>query len=128
MTISRQDAEAIALSLAEGKGVVIRDRKGIAAPVLGRIMAITGEHALVQTEAPWLLLFERSTGCAMLPGEHERWELSAAGSPSSEEYGDLLVRQARLQAQRERLQRELDLVTAVLATADDVAMGGEAQR
>jgi hypothetical protein len=46
MTIPRHEAEAVALSLAEGKGVVIRDRKGIATPVLGLIAKITAEHGL----------------------------------------------------------------------------------
>jgi len=80
MTIPRAEAEAIALSLAEGKGVVIRDRKGIAEPVPGRIVKITDEHVLVEAGAPTcrLVRFERSTGFALLPGEHERWELTAA--------------------------------------------------
>ena len=124
MTISRQDAEAIALSLTEGKGVVIRDRKGIAAPVLGRIAKITDEHAVVYVDGARLVRFDRATGFALLPGEHDRWELTACGPPGSEEYDGLLTRQARLDAERARIGRELDLVSDVLATADDVAMGG----
>lgn len=125
-TITRHEAEAIALSLAEGKGVVIRDTQGIGEPQLGRIEKIDAEYVLVSvgTSPRRLVRFERSTGCAMLAGEHDRWKLTACGSPSSEEYGDLLIRQARLQAERERVSRELDLVSAVLETADEVAMGG----
>jgi hypothetical protein len=126
MSIPRQQAEAIALSLAIGKGVVIRDRQGCASPVLGTIANITDEHALVKVEGGRLVRFERSTGFALLAGEHDRWQINACGPPSSEEYDGLLTRQARLEAERDRLGRELDLVTAVLKTADDVALGGPA--
>ena len=89
MTIPRAEAEAIALSLAEGKGVVIRDRNGIAEPILGVIVEITDEHVLVSVGSSRLVRFERSTGFALVPGEHERWQIGACGPLSSEEYGDL---------------------------------------
>ena len=119
MTIPRHEAEAIALSLAVGKGVVIRDTHGIDAPVLGRIAEITDDHVLVDVDRAdgHPVRFERSTGFALLPGDHGRWKLCAPGPPGSEDYGDLLIEQGRLQAQRDRIQGRLDLIAAHLDTA-----------
>jgi hypothetical protein len=106
--------------LAEGRGVVIRDTKGWAEPVLGRVTDAGEVYMLVDIcrADGKMVRFERASLYAMVPGEHERWKLTAPGAPGSEEYGDLLIRQARLQAERERVSRELDLIAAVLETAD----------
>jgi hypothetical protein len=122
VTTPRHEAEAIALSLAVGKGVVIRDTRGIAFPVLGRIAEITGEHVLVDADRAdgHPVRFERSTGYALLPGDHDRWKLCAPAPPGSEDYGDLLIEQGRLQAQRDRIQGRLDLITAHLDTAEQM--------
>jgi hypothetical protein len=106
--------------LTEGRGVVIRDTQGIGEPVLGRIVEISAEYALVDVRAAngQPVRFELSTLCAMLPGDHDRWKLAAPDGPGSEEYGDLLIRQGGLLAERDRIDRQLDLIGAVLATAD----------
>lgn len=104
--------------LTEGRGVVIRDTQGIGEPVLGRIVKIGDGYALVAIGPERAVQFELSTLCAMLPGDHDRWMLTVPGAPGSEEYGDLLIRQASLLAERGRIDRELDVIGAVLATAD----------
>lgn len=108
--------------LTEGRGVVIRDTKGIGEPVLGRILKLADGYAWVGLDGGRVVRFEVSTLCAMLPGDHERWMLTAPQTQSSEEYDGLRTRQARLEATIDRLHTELDIVTAVLDTADDAAV------
>lgn len=121
MTIPRHEAEAIALSLVIGKGVVIRDRQGIGSPVLGRIVSIRDEYTLVVTEAGVPLRFERSTGCAMQPGDHERWELCAPPAPGTPEYEALGERQDVLYDELKHIRQQIDVIGAVLETADEMA-------
>lgn len=130
MTIPRHEAEAIALSLVAGKGVMIRDTHGIGAPAPGWIVQITSEDVLVGLADGRPVRVDRSTGYVLQAGDHDRWQIThdrwqitAPAPPGSEEYGDLLIRQGELQAKRERILRELDVVGAVLETADAVAGG-----
>jgi hypothetical protein len=109
--------------LTEGRGVVIRDTQGIGDPVLARIVKITEGCALVLTEfLGRAIRFDASTGYAMMAGEHERWLLTAPETQSSDEYDELRTRQARLEDKLVRLRRELEIVTAVLETADDASV------
>jgi len=108
--------------LAEGSGVVIRDTVGCAKPTLGRIVEVGDEYALVDVHAVngQPARFALSTLCAVLPDDDEpgRWKLAAPDGPGSEEYGDLLTRQAGLLAERERIDRQLGPINAVLDAAD----------
>jgi hypothetical protein len=108
--------------LTEGRGVVFRDTEGIGEPILGRIVKISDGYALATILSGHSVRFELSTGWAMSPGNHERWKATAPRTPSSDEYDSLRTQQARLEAELAAAQRRLDIVTAVLEAADDMAV------
>ena len=106
-------------SCAAGQPVRIVDRVGSAETIYGTVTAAGPGGWLVTLDGGKVLHFSRNTGAFTGSARDEdRYFLALPAEPGSEEYGDLLIRQGALQTQRERIQAELDVITAQLDAAD----------